>query len=480
MEENNKSYDIVVIGCGASSYGFLKGLEKNSQLEGKKIAILCPNRYKSDTLETDINDISPKFLQKENLLSLSYYLGTLSNFIQNNFYHIGVHGIGGMCRLWGGSIGTFDKKTLCRNGFDYNDFVKNYSELEGWLPFSGNKQDSIANYFYLKYTDSVKVSSRIYKLFGKYLTNTFKVGYPRLLVRNNCDSCNQCLVGCKNNSVWYPLEQDFLDINLDATLIKDCYVSKIIGNDISCLKNNKEVIINSKYIVLGAGVIQNYKLLSTLENMKNKKAKIYTTPAFAFAFFKPTKNTEKKFFGMGNATFILEHNNESSFYGNLYDGYSLSISKGKVFSKNIVIDGLLKIISKYMVFGAGFISSDYALCSIEEHNGNFVVNGEYSKDYQKKMTNLKKNIKKFVRENNGILAYSKKVALGGDIHYGGGIPNDLYVGTLIKDGNLKGISHIKVIGGSTFSYLPPTSPTLSYITNSYRIGKNFIFKDISR
>ena len=73
--------------------------------------------------------------------------------------------------------------------------------------------------------------------------------------------------------------------------------------------------------------------------------------------------------------------------------------------------------------------------------------------------------------NNGILPYSKKVLLGHDIHYGGGIPTDLYSKTLAKDGNLKNISHVKVVGGSTFSYLPPVSPTLSYIANSYRIGR---------
>ena len=124
-----------------------------------------------------------------------------------------------------------------------------------------------------------------------------------------------------------------------------------------------------------------------------------------------------------------------------------------------------------MVFGTGFISSDYAECILEKKGKNIVISGKYSKKYQSKIKKTQKIIKKFSIANNGIFFHSKKILLGGDIHYGGGIPVDLYSKTLAKDGNLRNISNIKVVGGSTFSYLPAVSPTFSYIANSYRIGK---------
>jgi len=468
-------YDLVVIGCGSSSYGFIKGLEKNKDFKDKKIAILCPPEYKHNTAKVDIKNISPKFFQEKNLLSLSYYLDTFPNVIHNNFSHVGVHGIGGMCRMWGASIGTFNKETLRRNNLDFNEFLQCYRELEEFLPFSGNEQDDITDNFNLKRTKSVVVSSRVHKLYGKYLNNTFKVGFPRLLIKKNCNQCNQCLVGCKINSIWYPSENDFLSINLDISLLKNTYATKIAKNEIVYLKNNKEEALSSEYVVLAGGVMQNYKLLIGLENVLNTRAKIFTTPALTFSFFNFTKNVENYFFGMGNATFILENNNNPAFYGNLYDGYSLNISNGKVFSNNSVVDKLFKIISKYMIFGAGFISSDYAECNIETKNKKITISGKFSKEYIPTIKKIQNIVKRFSKANNGMFPYSKKILLGSDIHYGGGIPSDLYVETLAKDGKLKNINNIRVVGGSTFSYLSPVSPTLSYIANSYRIGKKIKF-----
>ena len=468
-------YDLIVVGCGASSYGFLKGLEKNKDFKDKKIAVLCPSEYKQNTVKCNIKGISPKFLQDKNLLSLSYYLDTFVNVIQNNFSHIGVHAIGGMCRMWGGSIGTFDKKTLNNNNLDFDEFSQCYAEIEKFLPFSGNEEDDISDYFDLKITKSVVISQRVRKLYGKFFGDTFKVGHPRLLVRDNCNQCNQCLAGCKRNSIWSPLEQDFLNIKLDISLLKDSFATKITKNRVTYLKDDKEKILNSRYIILAGGVMQNYKLLANLENVVNTKAKLLNTPALAFSFFNFTKNFEFSFFGMGNATFILENKNNLDFYGNLYDGYSLAVSSGRVVSNNKVVDSLFKIISKYLVFGASFVSSDYAECSLEKKNKNIVISGRYSEKYQSKIHEIQKIIKKFSIVNNGMFPYSKKILLGNDIHYGGGIPGDLYSKTLVKDGNLKNISHVKVVGGSTFSYLPPVSPTLSYIANSYRIGKQINF-----
>ena len=38
-----------------------------------------------------------------------------------------------------------------------------------------------------------------------------------------------------------------------------------------------------------------------------------------------------------------------------------------------------------MVFGAGFVSSDYAECSLEKKNKNIVISGRYSEKYQSKI-----------------------------------------------------------------------------------------------
>ena len=449
-------FDIVVVGSGPSAYGFLKGLEKNQNMKNKKIAILYPSEYSKTTKKREIKDISPKFLQEKNLLSLSYYLDTFGDVIENNFSHIGIHGIGGMARIWGGSIGFFDEKSILRNGFDCREFNNCYNELEKFLP--------------LKH--QIKISDRIKNLFGSYDKGRFLVDYPNLIVKDNCDNCNQCLIGCEKDSVWYPRSTDFKEINLNITIFDGCYATDILKNKVIFLKDGKADQINAKLIVLAGGAMQNYKLLAKIKPLNNKKASILTTPAVAFAFFNFKRNINKDFFGMGNATFQIKDEDKTLLYGNFYDGYSLSISKGKVFSSNSIKDSIFKTVSKYMVAGAGFMSSDCSNSYINLENNKYLIGGEFTPFYFKNLKYIQNRLKKFTKKTSSIYAYFKTVRLGADIHYGGGVPKELYVKDLIKDGIVKDVNYVKVIGGSTFSYLSPVSPTLSYIANSYRIGKN--------
>ncbi|WP_324170930.1 hypothetical protein [Sulfurimonas sp.] len=451
--------DLVVIGGGASAYGFLKGLGGNNHFKNTKVILIYPSEYNARTELINIADISPKFLQKKNLLSLSYYLHSFGNYIEKGFTHIGVHGIGGMARIWGGSIGVFDKKSLIKNNFNPSEFQSIYDEIDSFLPSGCN---------------SIKVSKKIKKLFGNYVNSRLKISFPKLLIKDNCNNCNQCLAGCDLNSIWYPTKDDFENIeNLDINIMENCFVTNISDNKLTYKnKYNENKYLNSNTIVLAAGTMQNYKLMINLKECKSTKAKLYTTPALAFAFLNFTRNSEKKFFGMGNATFLIEKNKNIQFYGNLYDGYSLSISKGKVFSKYRVIDSIYKVLSRFMVVGAGFLSSDNADCNIEYINNTIVIDGKYTDEYYKNIAMILNILKKFLKEKKSIFVHIKKTNIGADLHYAGGVPNELYDINKIIDGQLKGIENVTVVGGSTFSYLPPESPTLSYIANSYRIGKN--------
>lgn len=467
-------FDIVLIGAGPSSYAFLKGLEKSEKFKNKKIALILSSKTKTNIQNINIDNVSPKFLQHENLKSLSYYLDGFKNSSTENFTHIGIHGIGGMARIWGGSIGTFNKSALDRNNIDYNCIKSIYYDMAEFLPYRGNCDDLLMSDFDLPRTTCVKVANKLKKLYGK--SNNLRIGTPRLLVKDNCNNCNQCLIGCETDSVWYPTINDFLNIsNINLHIIKDSFATNIQQNTITINTNDVLSSIDAKLIVLGCGALQNYKLLTTL-NISNKKAKILTTPAIAFAFFDFTKNSDSSFFGMGNASFAITKNDQNIFYGNLYDGYSLSLSKGKVFSKNSFKDTLMKAVARYMVAGAGFMSSDNANCSIDTSNNNISIKANFNNLYEETCDEIISELKNFAQTNYKPLAHIKKAALGADIHYAGAIPDELFDINLAPNGKLKNVNNVLVIGGSTFSYLPPESPTLSYMANSYRIAKNLDVK----
>jgi|GEM_PF-3599211 len=470
-------YDLIVIGGGVSSYGFLKGLESSGSYKNKKIALIYPDKFLQNTENKILFTGSPKFLQKKNILTASYWESTIGEkFKQNNFSAVGVHGIGGMARIWGGSYGLFDGQSILKNNLNYDQLLTAYQACQNFLPLSGNKKDILSSYFKgLRETSGIKTSSRIKNLFGHYLNNNFIVSNPRILLEldkiNKCIYCNQCLAGCHRDSVWYPQVEDFYKLNLNIN-ITNSYVEYIYRDTLfwGVSLNNKTQSIKAGKIILGAGVIQNFKLLSRYLNI-NSRADIYNTPALAFAYLNLNKNKETDFFGMGNATFMANKNEDFFFYGNLYDGYSLAASSGKVFSSNKNIDKLFKIFANKIIAGAGFLSSENSNCEIKNYDTQISIIGKFSSTYKKNVKTAYTYLKKLDKKKFGQLIRFTKIPLGADIHYGGGIPDELKDKDLLCNGKLKNLDNILVVGGSTFEYLPPMSPTLSFIANSYKIGR---------
>ena len=97
---------------------------------------------------------------------------------------------------------------------------------------------------------------------------------------------------------------------------------------------------------------------------------------------------------MGNATFQIKDEDRVLLYGNFYDGYSLSISKGKVFSSNLLKDNIFKAVSKYMVAGAGFMSSSCSDSYIDIKNNKYFISGEFTGLYFKELEYIQNKIKK--------------------------------------------------------------------------------------
>lgn len=477
-----QDFDLTVVGCGPSSYGFLKGLEQNGANGRIKIALICPAKYLDQTNETLSFQGSPKFLQAENRRSAAYWETSLGAPLkQDGFSVVGVHGIGGMARIWGGSYGIFPDEILEENGLESKTFQSDYRQCETFLPFSGNRDDTLREaYGMLGESPSVHVSDRIKRLYGSYFSGRMQVGAPRLLVRTDgegaCDDCNQCLAGCPHDSVWYPQERDFSDLKLDITVIDG-----FLGDMTRESSGQWRLVIDgnagekrgclTKEVALGAGAVQNFLLLGRLCKTP-VKANLYDTPAVAFGFLTPKRNSRYDFFGMGNASFILKDpNGKPELFGNLYDGDSLRLSTGEVFSPFWLKEGIMKQAARYVIAGAGFLASRFSDNTIEWNGSEVSIHGSYTSEYHRVVGQIKSDLEHFGKEGAGLLVSFQEATLGADIHYAGGVPEPLLDNTRIQDGVLKDLDGIRVIGGSTFRNLPPMSPTLSYIANSYRIGR---------
>lgn len=431
--------NIIIIGCGISSYAFLAGLKESDIFNNVKVTIFCPAKY-DKIYNLKLHNISPKFLNEENKYSLGYFLNSIS-LKSKNCRILSVHGIGGNARIWGGSVGIYNEDDLKRNNFNKEKYFYYLNKLTKYI-FLGNPYQ-------------IKISNKVKSLLGNYLNGKLKIDYPKLFLNEiSCNGCNDCLSGCNEKSIFYPDYNKFKKLGLKIEFV-ETLVDTIDENFVYFNKKKMKYDI----LILGSGVFNNFNFLSELSSLK--KANIYNTPAISFAFFYFKNNINKNFFGMGNATFSYD----KIFYGNLYDGESLYLSNSKVFSNNFIIDKVKKKFAKYMIAGLGFMDSDNSIGKIEKKNNFIFVKCEPTKMYFKNYVLIRKELKNFLKEINGNFLVYKPMDLGSDIHYGGGIPLDLE----INDFHIKG-TNIFVIGGSLFKYLSPVSPSLSFMIKSFEAG----------
>ena len=87
---------------------------------------------------------------------------------------------------------------------------------------------------------------------------------------------------------------------------------------------------------------------------------------------------------------------------------------------------------------------------------------------------IRETLKAFGREQGLRLLTLRAGAPGIDIHYGGGIPQAFYAPALAPKGALAGgLDSVRVVGGANFCYLPPQSPTLSFMAGATLAGSAF-------
>jgi ferredoxin len=446
---------IIFIGAGPTSYSAIKALRDSG----------CTSRiliYTSPLNNKVVNDSfykgSPKLRQKE-FLSASSNLYNFLNIIKSNFSYIPVGGVGGGVNFWGASISEFCIQDIKSNNLNYINYKKNLERVYSFI-----KKVNINNSSFL-------TSNRIKVLFKK--KDDIEIKSPELAVDDAlCTKCGNCFDPCKTKAIWSLDDKDFKSLNVEIKF--EIIESLEKKESIYYLYNSKKKLIDrSKYLVLGANVASNFKLLCSFS--KIKKARIYSTPSYSFLFFAKEK-LRGDIFGMGNATFRIFNDRRLISFGNLYDGRSLNIKNRKIFFSSNFFDFLAKKIANYLIFGAGFFSSK-SICT-------FIILNKNKISFNSKLDNIiyhshikfiKKTFSKNVVERFGPIFF-KKGASGIDIHYAGGIPNDLKCNS--ESGEVMGLKGLFVLGGSNFKFLPPTSPTLSFMANAYGIGK-FISNDFN-
>jgi hypothetical protein len=261
-----------------------------------------------------------------------------------------------------------------------------------------------------------------------------------------------------------------------AVAIENGFVSEIrpVGGGFTVRFRTGEEVRNctAREVVLAAGAVMNFNLLAPLSQMKSPRAPLLNCPSYAFAFLaKPTDTGSM--FGMAQSAFRIKgEDGEVLSVGCLYDGLSLSSYAEPVFFGSRQLDIVAQWAARWLIFGASYLDSDNSEVELRRVDGKLIVNARSRPGRESRGRQIKALLRRFGSEVGKPLAVFQSGQLGIDVHYGGGIPDDLW-GEPGASGSLKGLQGITVVGGSLFSYLPPDYPTFSLMAASFLCGQQY-------
>ena len=454
--------EITIVGAGPVSYSICLAL-RDSGFRGKIKVFNLPKKTSSVSSKNSFHNASPKTIQPE-FMDASKSLENYLNLRRNTFNYIPTAGIGGGVKFWGASIAKFSKAVIKKNSLNYSKFSLNIKKIFSLINYSGVEDDAfVKEYDDIQFKPSLKISPRIEKLFRK--SSFLNIAAPKLAVdKSLCTLCGNCFDPCKTNAIWHLNQKDFIALDVEVCDEEINYVKRNKNNFI-LINSKHQIIQETKFLALAANVASNFKLLSYFSIVK--KAPVFSTPSFSFAF--PTsEKIPKKLFGMANATFNIKDNqNKTVSFGNLYDGHCLNIPKRFIFNQFFLSDWLLKKISSRLIIGVGFLDSSNIDTIISYGDNEISFKTKFLARYNENIKKVKKILKSNFKKSYHPFIFMAGKA-GSDIHYAGGIPSDMKVNP--NTGVVDGLNGLFVAGGSNFKYLPPESPTLSFMANSYGIG----------
>ena len=470
-------FDLVIIGAGASSFGFIKGLRKS----GIKIAIIAPFddeiEYKNELIWP--KNASPKLKNKSLQKSANAWFKNFPKKLKmaRNFTYFGLSKHGGT-EFWGNSVGMYEQKDFERLGLNQMEIHESCRQLiKKGFPVSGNYKDDIHQYYQALPQSSLPFrSSKISSFDGIYCEGRMHVGAARTSVNQNrlknyCIGCGDCINGCPEKALWSSGKNidHFEHENVTKLNVWAKSIIRREGRYVLSFKPSKNVTpkkIKTKKIVLAVDPLTCFSLLTSFCTMPISST-LFSSPSIAWAGV-TLKRTPKDtpLFGLAQSQIFIKGNQgDLKSAGHVFDGNSLYKYKNNVFTDINILESALRLFLPNIVLGNLFFKSrvfgnkiSYDGTTIHLHDGK-----------DEPIDNIKnsiKMIKSFCKQKKILFLGYKKANAGSDLHYAGGVPDELKSSethhTKLKD--------IFVIGGAAFGHLPPQSPAFMFMAAAYNFA----------
>lgn len=519
-------FDVIIIGSGpagvSAAFPLISAGLRVLMVDGGKVSKIAPpvGNY-LDIRKNDKNQfnwmIGNNFhnLQNQNAASPKLRVPThagifddfaeVNNLVANNFITVGSLARGGLSNAWGCGVACLTSNEISKFPISPSEMLSSYRDVVLRIGVSGGTEDDLSEFFGLdEWTDpGVPIDALQGSLFKEYSKNRiqfnkrgFTIGRSRLAVltkpkldRLPCDLSGTCLWGCARGALYSATHDINQLLNLSGFNYKPSFLVEQVKSKGSTVfiegngSTGKE-IITAKKVLLAAGTIASTRLALKAINHR-ESIKMQSCPTAAFMLWMPRflGRNQEKVFGLGQLSFSLDLDTEIQGFGSLFNTLGIPVTEfGRYIplSKRYGVDLLSQLLSSCVV-GNLFLPGKLSDISLQlNEKDHLVIEGGYHTEVAKLMGKAERELRKYFWKLGAILLPTsfKIGGSGSDIHYAASLPmqRNPTLGQTNEYGELEGGPGIYAIDGSSLSFLPAKSHTLTIMANADRIGKHIAFE----
>ncbi|MFT3940986.1 FAD-dependent oxidoreductase [Rhodopseudomonas sp.] len=442
----------------------------------------------------DVGYASPKLRTATENDSLNEYRAALQ-LREEGFQAIGAFDTGGLSRIWGAALATFDQGDF-GSVIDAGEIIRSYRRVARRIGISGEPGPSVGwrSCHDIDMQPPVPLSSNASLLLLRQRraagrTLPLEISRCRVAVSTvgshspgdrTCTACRGCMWGCPRAAI-YDAAAEIPALTASGT-VEFAAKSRVI--DIMATSNGWQVrfadgaTAAARRVVLAAGVLASTKLALKIQGRLNERVPLLSNPAFSFAALLPSRfgaALPESGFGLAQLSFGLRPSDDpdGEVYGLLYDADTMS-AVDLIAHMPLTSPGGMKFVRAILsslVLGIGYYSGAMSRNQVWlDDQGIFHVQGGVSE----KLSALRMKTSSTLRGEllrlgavllPGSLKYYKP---GAEVHYAGTLP--IGRDTLV-DGELIGTPGLHVADASTLPRLPSQSHTFTAMANADRIGR---------
>jgi len=480
-------YDNIVIGSSFSALGCIIGLLKLNK------KVLCIDGSQNSFEESNQTKKTDFVYSKQNIPIKKFNFKNKSSSGFNPVDVLESYSFGGLSNVWGASSLRYFKSDFFDWPISYNLLKEYYDDCEKIMNVS-HFDDDISKELEIDSNELnnnkiISFSEFIIKfLKNKHTLKNLVVGYSRIALGKNFDSCGCSSYGCENCIFSTKRYLNMLIKNGSIEYKKNLIVKKFIQKDDHIqleFENSKTDNISTRKLYLGAGSVKTPRIVLNSTNINYdlnlKESQVFFVPGI---FFGERFINKKKYHTLCQSQFFFKENEFSNIGKISYQiKYDPKLTKSLLKQQFGFLNYLVpKFIINRIFLISGFIHSNHSSYSvtINSKNSNYNI-FESKKNLQKIKFTIKKQLKSLqVKLRFFLLSPFLKVGgFGISYHLGGTIPmKDINnckkneadkIHTNLK-GELSCSKNVFIIDTSCFPSVPAGSISLTIMANALRIA----------